>query len=190
MRTMKKETIHSTRISGYKKLLKIIFLSIFSILHFSNILILQAQPLFEVERASFCREIQNHEPIKPFSIIAEIKKTEGIFFWMEIKAGNRALSMLETKSELPIYHAWASDQGISDFINVGIKNDTWLKEKGKIRNELKIRGFFTWRTQSFKRNFKEGRYYVSILDANKKPVRKSESGVEAFRPEIVIRFIP
>jgi hypothetical protein len=59
-----------------------------------------------------------------------------------------------------------------------------------MRNQFREQGFFTWRTYSAKRNFKESRWYVSVLDANKKPVRKSGSGTEAFRPEIVIKFIP
>lgn len=151
---------------------------------------LKAQPLFEVERESFCREVRNHEPVNVLSRDAEIKKGEVIFFWIEIRAGTRALSMLETKGELPVFHAWASRMGVTDIINVGIKNNVWLINKEMIKGEVKMVGFFTWRTYSFKRNFKEGSYYVSILDANKKPVRKIGAGNEALRPEITIRFLP
>jgi hypothetical protein len=70
-----------------------------------------------------------------------------------------------------------------------MKDEMWTEQADAIRNQFKKQGFFTWRTQSFKRNFKEGHWYVSVLDANKKPIRKSGSGTEAFRPEIVIRFI-
>jgi len=149
-----------------------------------------AQPLFEVERESFCKVIREREPVDPFTGIAEIKKGEGIFLWMEIKAGERALTMLEAKGQMPIYHAWASEKRVADIIDVGITKERWVELASAIKNQFKIQGFFTWRTQSFKRNFKEGRWYVSILDANKRPVRKSGSGQEAFRPEIVIRFIP
>ena len=151
---------------------------------------IHAQPLFEVERESYCKAIHDRKPIDPFTGIAEIKKGEGVFLWMEIKAGERALTMLETKGRMPIYHAWASDVGVTDRIDIGIAKEKWLEQVDAIRDEFKKRGFFTWRTQSFKRNFREGRWYVSVLDANKKPVRKSGSGQEAFRPEIVIRFIP
>lgn len=151
---------------------------------------IKAQPLFEVERESFCREVRGHEPFDNFLKIAEIKKGEGIFLWMEIRAEARAFSMLETKGELPIFHAWASRTGVIEIINVGIKNNVWIKNKEMIKAELKNRGFFTWRTQSFKRNFQEGFYYVSILDANKRPVRKTGVGNGAFRPEILIRFLP
>jgi hypothetical protein len=147
-----------------------------------------AQPLFEVERESFCRSIQDRVPNSPFSGIAEIKKGEGVFLWMEIKAGERALTMLESKGQMSIYHAWASEVGVIDVIDIGITKERWMEQENAIRNEFKNRGFFTWRTQSFKRNFKEGRWYVSILDANKRPVCKYGSGTEAFRPEIVIRF--
>jgi hypothetical protein len=149
-----------------------------------------AQPLFEVERESFCRSVQGHEPLDPFSGMADIKKGDGIFLWIEIKAGERALTMLEAKGQMPIYHAWASEIGVEDMIDVGITKEKWSEQANAIRNELRRHGYFTWRTQSFKRNFKEGRWYVSILDANKRPVPKSGSGKEAFRPEIVIRFIP
>jgi hypothetical protein len=98
--------------------------------------------------------------------------------------------MLEAKGQMSIYHAWASKVGVTDVIDIGIPKERWLEQENAIRNEFKNRGFFTWRTQSFKRNFKEGRWYVSILDANKKPVRRVGSSSEAFRPEIVIKFIP
>lgn len=148
-----------------------------------------AQPLFEVERESFCKVVEKHEPRNPFSDVAEIKKGEGVFLWMEIRAAERAMTMLEAKGQMPIYHAWASEKGVTDIIDIGIKDETWREQADAIRNRFRKQGFFTWRTQSFKRNFKEGHWYVSVLDANKKPVRKSGSGTEAFRPEIVIRFI-
>ena len=119
-----------------------------------------------------------------------MKKGEELFLWMEIKAGQRALTMLEAKGEMPVYHAWASEIGVIDLINIGITKEKWLEQADAIRNEVKQRGFFTWRTQSYKRNLKEGRWYVSVLDANKKPVKKSGSGTEVFRPEIVVKFLP
>lgn len=149
-----------------------------------------AQPLFEVERESFCKVIGEREPVDPFTGVAEIRKGEGVFLWIEIKAGERALTMLEAKGQMSIYHAWASEKWVTDIIDIGITKERWLELAGAVKNQFRKQGFFTWRTQSFKRNFKEGRWYVSILDANKKPVRKSGSGQEAFRPEIVIKFIP
>lgn len=128
--------------------------------------------------------------MNPFSGVAEIKKGESVFLWMEIRAGERALTMLEAKGQMSIYHAWASEKWVTDIIDIGITKERWLELREAIRGEVKQKGFFTWRTYSAKRNFKEGRFYVSVLDANKKPVRKSGSGTEAFRPEIVIRFIP
>jgi hypothetical protein len=148
-----------------------------------------AQPLFEVERESFCKGVQGHEPMNSFSGVAEIKKGEDVFLWMEIKAGERALTMLEAKGQMPIYHAWVSEKGVTDIIDIGITKERWLELASAIKNQSRKQGFFTWRTYSTKRNFKEGRWYVSVLDANKKPVRKSGSGTEAFRPEIVIRFL-
>ena len=149
-----------------------------------------AQPLFEVERESFCKVIREREPVDPFTGIAEIRRGEGIFLWMEIKAGERALTMLEARGQMPIYHAWASEKRVADIIDIGITKERWVELASAVRSQFRQQGFFAWRTQSFKRNFKEGRWYVSVLDANKKPVRKLGSGQEAFRPEIVIRFIP
>jgi hypothetical protein len=149
-----------------------------------------AQSLFEVERESFCKTIHEREPVDPFMDIAEIKKGEGIFLWMEIKAGERALTMLEAKGQMPIYHAWATEKGVADIIDIGITKERWMELSSAIKSQFKNQGFFTWRTQSFKRKFKEGRWYVSVLDANKKPVRKVGSGSDAFRPEIIIKFIP
>lgn len=150
---------------------------------------MNAQPLFEVERESFCRYIKGHEPVDPFVEVAEIKRGEGIFLWMEIVADKRALTMLEAKGELLIYHAWASDIGVTDIINIGIGKGLWEEKKVLIRDEFRRQGFFSWRTQSFKRNLKEGRWYISILDANKKPVFKRGAGREAVRPQIMIKFI-
>jgi hypothetical protein len=163
-------------------------LNVFGLSFFTNLSI--AQPLFEVERESFCRRVQDYEPVIPFSGVAEMKRGEGLFLWMEIKAGQRALTMLEAKGEMPVYHAWASEIGVVDLINIGITKEKWPELADAIRNEVKQRGFFTWRTQSYKRNLKEGRWYVSVLDTNKKPVKKSGSGTEVFRLEIVIKFLP
>jgi len=148
-----------------------------------------AQPLFEVERESFCRGVQDREPVNHFSNVAEIRKGEEVFLWMEIKGGERALTMLEAKGQMSIYHAWASEKGVIDIIDIGITKERWIELSGAMKNQFREQGFFTWRTYSVKRNFKEGRWYVSVLDANKKPVRKSGSGTEAFRPEIVIKFL-
>ncbi len=149
-----------------------------------------AQPLFEVERESFCKGVREWEPVDPFTGVAEMKKGEGLFLWMEIKAGERALTLLEAKGQMSIYHAWASEKGVTDIIDIGIKGKTWKEKADAIRNQLKRQGFFTWRTYSAKRNVKEGRWYVSILDANRKPVRKVGSGTEASRPGMVIRLLP
>ena len=149
-----------------------------------------AQSLFEVERESFCKGIQDREPMNLFSNVAEIRKGEDVFLWMEIKGGERALTMLEAKGQMSIYHAWASEKGVTDIIDIGITKERWIELSNAMKNQFREQGFFTWRTYSAKRNFKEGRWYVSVLDANKKPVRKTGSGTEAFRPEIVIRFLP
>jgi hypothetical protein len=149
-----------------------------------------AQPLFEVERESFCKAIREREPVNPFTGIAEIRRGEGIFLWMEIKGGERALTMLEARGQMPIYHAWASEKRVADIIDIGITKERWVELASAIRGQFRQQGFFTWRTQSFKRKFKAGLWYVSVLDANKKPVRKLGPGQEAFRPEIVIKFIP
>ena len=148
-----------------------------------------AQPLFEVERESFCKGVQDREPMDSFSNVAEIRKGEEVFLWMEIKGGERALTMLEAKGQMSIYHAWASEKGVTDIIDIGITKERWIELSGAMRNQFREQGFFTWRTYSAKRNFKEGRWYVSILDANKKPVHKVGPGTEALRPEILIRFV-
>jgi hypothetical protein len=168
------------------------FLSIGFILVVLHILVphASAQPLFEVERESFCKGVQDREPMNHFSNVAEIRKGEDVFLWMEIKGGERALTMLEAKGQMSIYHAWASEKGVTDIIDIGITKQRWLELANAMRNQFREQGFFTWRTYSAKRNFKEGRWYVSILDANKKPVRKVGPGTEALRPEIVIRFLP
>jgi hypothetical protein len=168
------------------------FLSIGFILVVLHILVphASAQPLFEVERESFCKGVQDREPMNSFSNVAEIRKGEDVFLWMEIKGGERALTMLEAKGQMSIYHAWASEKGVTDIIDIGITKERWIELSGAMRNQFREQGFFTWRTYSTKRNFKEGRWYVSVLDANKKPVRKVGPGTEAFRPEIVIKFVP
>lgn len=148
-----------------------------------------AQPLFEVEQESFCKEVQGHRPINSFSGVAEIKKREGIFLWMQIRGGQRALTMLQSKGQMPIYHAWGSESGICEILNMGITKENWTEHADAIKNQVKKRGVFSWRTQSFKRNLKEGNWYVSVLDANKKPIPKFGSGTEPCRPEIVIRVI-
>ena len=81
-----------------------------------------------------------------FSGVAEIKKGEDVFLWMEIKAGERALTMLEAKGQMPIYHAWASEKGVTDIIDIGITKERWLELASAIKNQFRKQGFFTWRT--------------------------------------------
>ncbi len=97
--------------------------------------------------------------------------------------------MLKSRGQMPIYHAWGSENGICDILDIGITKESWTEHGNAIRNQVAKRGFFFWRTQSFKRNLKEGNWYVSVLDANKKPVPKFASGTEPCRPEIVIRLL-
>ena len=110
--------------------------------------------MFEVERESFCKAIRERELVDPFTGIAEIRKGEGLFLWMEIEAGERALTMLEARGQMPIYHAWASEKRVADIIDIGITKERWVELANAIKNQFKNQGFFTWRTQSFKRKFK------------------------------------
>src|SRR4030042_6424133 len=101
-----------------------------------------AQPLFEVERESFCKSVEGREPMDPFSGVAEIKKGESVFLWMEIRAGERALTMLEAKGQMSIYHAWASEKGVTDIIDIGITKERWLELANAMRNQFGEQGFF------------------------------------------------
>ena len=76
----------------------------------------------------------------PFSGVAEIKKGEGVFLWMEIRAGERALTMLEAKGQMSIYHAWASEKWVTDIIDIGITKERWLELREAIRGEVKQKG--------------------------------------------------
>jgi hypothetical protein len=141
---------------GTKNLLHLLFLLVIFFILYATA---SARPLFEVERGSFCRVIREREPVDSFTSVAEIRKGEGVFLWMEIKAGERALTMLEAKGQMSIYHAWASKKWVTDIIDIGITKERWLEQTNAMKSQFKNQGFFTWRTQSFKKNFIEGLWY-------------------------------
>lgn len=147
-----------------------------------------SQPLFEVQRAAFCKEVKEHEPVDTYGESAEIRRGEKVFLWMDIKVDRRGLRMLEAKGEMTIYHGWAFRGQIVELIRIGITRADWQKKQEALRSEVRRKGFFRWRTKSSRKGLKEGLWSVSILDANRHAVREESAGSDAYRPQIEIKF--
>lgn len=147
-----------------------------------------SQPLFEVQRAAFCKGVKEHEPVDIYEGSAEIQRGEKVFLWMEIKVDRRALRMLAAKGEMPIYHGWAFRGRITELIKIGITKENWQEKQEALKSEVRKKGFFLWRTGSSRKGLKEGLWSVSILDANRHAVREESSGLDAYRPQIEVKF--
>jgi hypothetical protein len=143
---------------------KLIF--IFLVLFFSSSITLlgQASELITITRSAFCLNINNREPVNKISGTVNIAANESIYFWMEFIGRKDALAMLEKTGELKIWHKWRKGMWVTDRIMVGINQEKWEENQEQIRLEFNERGFFTWRTCSFKKINSNGKRKVKIYD--------------------------
>ena len=146
---------------------------------------------YEVLEWCFCKgvDMAQKAPIDCLSDPAEAKGTDKIYLWTRISVNANGIRYLCGLNKLPIYHAWGRNGSIEgSLIDIGLDSRTWQDAKGGIEEEIRLRhGTFDWRTYSEKVAYiHDGQHYVSILDAQKRPVVLSREPHTAFRPSIRI----
>lgn len=144
---------------------------------------------FEVVDWCFCRSINVNEktPVDCLSDPADAKGYENLYLWMKVTVNENGIRYLRGFNKLPIYHAWGRNGWIEgSTLNIGISNQDWKNKEYKIETEIKLRnGTFDWRTYSEKAAYiYDGKHYVSILDAERRPIVLSKDKYTAFRPSI------
>jgi hypothetical protein len=147
----------------------------------------EAQALIQVTRSDFCRSIQNREPREKVSGEVLMKPGQELYFWMEFTAGQPALDILEKTGELPIFHHWRKGIVVTDKPNVGMTQEKWLENRGTIRSQVAEKGYFNWRTFSYKQNLESVTYTILMQDGNGDAVTSVGSG-KPLRKEIKVSF--
>ena len=149
---------------------------------------LWADSMVSVARYSFCRNVINLEPSEIISDPAQLKRGESLHLWLEIQINRGGLKYLRALGKLPVYVRWGRDGWLTDPpLDIGIAPTAWSgNEKGVNWKASQGSGTFTWRTHTNKMAPINGRYYASILDANKKVITTVEFPSEPFRPEITV----
>lgn len=93
-----------------------------------------------------------------------------VYVWVRLRGGPAALGLLESGSGIVIRHKWLRFVGpnpdietidADEEIRAGTIDATLLS---RLRQEVNTRGYFDWRTWSYKRNVRKSRYAVLVLD--------------------------
>lgn len=149
---------------------------------------LHAETMVSVVRHAFCTGIVNLEPAGAVNDPARLKTGERLHLWLEIRINKAGLKYLRALGKLPVYVRWGRDGWLTDpAVDIGIGEGAWEEQrKGIGWKASQGGGAFTWRTHTDKATPINGRYYASILDANRKIITTIEFPAEAFRPEIAV----
>lgn len=117
-----------------------------------------------------------------------------LVLWMRIHAGEAALNRLETAGRLPIRHRWfresyagVSAEGVTEMTD-SIALDAGSREKlGALRQEVAARGYFDWRTWSYKARPGPGRWRVAVVYADNTPVMCGSENPQPCRYSITVK---
>lgn len=147
-----------------------------------------AEPMVSVVDYSFCRSVMNLEPVGALVDPAELQKGERLHLWLNIQINKSGLRYLRSLGKLPVYLRWGRDGWLTDpAMDVGITPSQWQTAQAGIKWKAQQGGgVFSWRTNANKATPINGRYYASILDANKKVITHIDLPAEYFRPEITV----
>ncbi|OPY69249.1 MAG: hypothetical protein A4E63_01852 [Syntrophorhabdus sp. PtaU1.Bin050] len=150
--------------------------------------------LFKVSDYSFCKHTVNNQPIGSYddSSSIDVRVGEELCLWLEIYVTRMGLIYLQSHHSLPVYAIWGKDGWLNGGMHdIGIKPENWIKQQDGIltKSRKSNDSGFTWRTRTKKKIISSGKYYVSILDANRKSVSEGEDGINVCRPGIQIKVI-
>jgi hypothetical protein len=139
----------------------------------------------EITRADFCLGIKNREPLSTVRDSTRLAANSELFFWMEFQGGQKTIQTLETTGQLLVKHQWRRGIIVTDTIEVGITVDKWLENRDAIRTQVREKGFFTYRTYSYKAIWDYDSYTVITLDCNDNAVSQVGSD-RIFKPKITL----
>ena len=104
----------------------------------------------EITRADFCLGIKDREPLNIVRDSIRLAANSELFFWMEFQGGQKAIQTLEATGQLLVRHQWRRGIMVTDAIEVGITVDKWLEHRDAMRAQVREKGFFTYRTYSYR----------------------------------------
>ncbi len=168
----------------------VIVLSVFITLPFSCA-VGGEESLFSVKSYEFCRDVVNNVPLRPYENPAQFRKEEALWIWLEIAVNPNGYRFLKSLRKFPVYVTWGKDGWlIGKAVDVGITPEQWDANEQGIRWKSKNSrdATFTWRTNAVRKTIVSAEYYVSVLDANRKPVTTLEDTAVSFRPKIQVIY--
>ncbi len=165
-----------------------IFVALFSLLEVSDA---RGEAMISIVRYAFCEQVSNLNALGEFADPAELGSGQHLNLWLEIRVNRQGVKHLNALKKLPIYARWGRNGWLTDPpLDIGIPTSVWEEKKDDIMSKIQSDGTFAWRTFTNKAAAIDGRYYVSILDANMKVVTSLDMPTTAFRPGIsVIRKV-
>lgn len=173
-------------LKSYGRVCRVIVIPlVFSVILFP--LSLGAEPLFNVKAFQFCRNVVDNVPLRPYENPTRIEKNESLWIWLEITVNEQGYRFLKNLGKLPIYVTWGKDGWlIGKAVDIGITPGQWESNEQGIfwKSKNSSDSTFTWRTHAVRETLKTGEYYVSVLDANRRPVTTLDDTVNSFKPKI------
>ena len=144
--------------------------------------------MVSVVQYTYCLSISDLAPVNPVTDPAKLRTGEKLNIWLEIRVNPSGLRYLRALGKLPIIVRWGRNGWLTDpEIDIGITPEAWMaSEKGINWKAGQGSGSFVWRTHANKAAAVDGRYKVSVLDANKNVITTIDSPTTPFRPEISV----
>ncbi|KNC67859.1 hypothetical protein [Pseudoalteromonas ardens] len=142
--------------------------------------------VISISRASYALSVENREAVDLVSGSVFVKPNKELYFWFEFQGGQEALNILEQFGYLSVKTIWRSGITTTDNIEVGISQEKWLLNRRSLRKMFKEKGYFTFRTFSYKATLRNGKYEVLVKDGRNKAVSMIGEN-RAYRPSIKVR---
>lgn len=150
-------------------------------------------PLLEIEETHWARRVDPASR-NVIGVQQQARAYVPLVLWMRIRAGDAALARLESAGKLPIRHRWfresyagVSAEGVTEMTD-SIALGAGTREKlGALRHEVHERGFFDWRTWSYKARPGPGRWRVTVVYADNSPVLCGDENPQPCRFTITVK---
>lgn len=152
-----------------------------------------AVPLLEIAEAHWTQRVDPASR-SAAGVQQQARAYVPLVLWMRINAGEAALARLESAGKLPIRHRWfresyagVSAEGVTEMTD-SIALGAGSREKlGALRHEVRERGFFDWRTWSYKARPGPGRWRVAVVYADNSPVLCGNENPQPCRYTITVK---
>lgn len=135
-----------------------------------------APPLVEIAEARWSAAVDPGSR-QPVALPSNAPARRPLVLWMRLRASEAALARLEQAGRLPIRHRWFRES----FAGVQAEGQTEMTDSialsagsrellAALRQEVRARGHFDWRTWSAKARPGPGRWSVAVVYADHTPV--------------------